>query len=740
MNRTLFLPWRGLLTGFVILWLGRVVSLQAPISDAWPMLASDALLLVRMWVVWCVLALVLTPASERAQRWVHGVLGVVLWTLMFGLDVYFEQAGVPLGADVFAYSWEEITTTVSGADVRPPWILCMSWALACVMWCWSMARRSLTTQRSAVLLGLVLALFASWSLPMRVAQAGAGKEWQTNNKLLYWMGDVWVQYMPNDTATEVVSDFPFERTESTPDTLGPLFSLNGSQPPHIVLVVVEGLGRSFSGPGARLGSFTPFLDQLAERSLYWENFLATQGRTFAVLPSVLSSLPFGPHGEQPKPHQSLPGWLKKNGYELRYFTGTNLAFDHQGDFLAASGVQTFWSERDFAEPARKLSEWGYADGDLMAAVAHGAPASSPTVTVVQTMSMHTPFVVPQAERWRQAVEARLDALGLRGAPRETVLRQKDIYASILYTDDALRGLFARLSQQAQWRNTVVLITGDHRLPEIEMASRIERYHVPLIIASPMLRQPLRIKALSSHFDIAPSLLAMLSQRYAMPMPQRVHWMGTGLDVHPGWRNLHSLPLKQTKTELSDYISGEYYLAHDKLYNLQDGLVTTPEDRPEIAEALKADFAAVRAGLAQVVRTGQLVDEVHRDQRAVYAEAGRTLAPLRPARQIEGVVVSGAQGQFVDGGSLSAQGVFSVQGAKDAPVFVPLLVLSDGQGRQLAEASGPAMRLQVGQAQTVSLTMQVADLPAGTYFMSLVVSHPDTGRPIGRGQYHVPVQR
>jgi len=25
-------------------------------------------------------------------------------------------------------------------------------------------------------------------------------------------------------------------------------------------------------------------------------------------------------------------------------------------------------------------------------------------------------------------------------------------------------------------------------------------------------------------------------------------------------------------------------------------------------------------------------------------------------------------------------------------------------------------------------------------VSLIVSHPDTGRPIGKGQYHVPVRR
>lgn len=735
----LLAPWPGLLLGMGLLALAQVWVAQAGAKVLAQHLASDALLLVRFLPLWCLLTLPLLWVSERTRAGVLGSLASVYLLVLAGLELYFSVAGVPLGADVLAYSWAEIRITMAGANVQPPalWWLALVLALLAVWISLSwLSRRALVWCNARVVV-LILGLCALFALALPMQLEGSSP--QAKNKLVFWLSDMFS--VSTAAATPVAAGaYPFERDERTPDTLGPLLNLDAKTPPHLLFIVVEGLGRSFSGPGARLGSFTPFLDELVARSLYWENFVATQGRTFAVLPSILGSLPFGPYGEQNIAHDNLLSLLKGQGYTLRYFSGSNLAFDHQGDFLANSGVQKFWSEPDFAEPARKISAWGYPDGDLMAAVAQSEAPTTPSVTVVQTMSMHTPFVVPHAERWRQAVDARLDALGVRGTHREAVLRQKDIYASILYTDDALRGLFARLSLQPQWRNTVVLITGDHRLPEIEMASRIERYHVPLIVASPMLRQPLRIKALSSHFDVAPSLLAMLSQRYAMPMPQRVHWMGTGLDVHTSWRNLHNLPLKQTKTELSDYISGEYYLTQDKLFNLQDGLVTAPEDLPEIAEALKTDFAAVLAGLAQLARTRQLVDAASRSHRAVYAEAGHTLAPQRPARQIEGVVVSGAKGQFVDGVGLSAQGLFSVQGAKDSPLFVPLLVLSDAQGQQLAESSGRALRLQAGQSQTVSLAMPVANLPAGTYFMSLIVSHPDTGRPIGKGQYHVPVVR
>ena len=735
-------PWPALALGMVLLSLAQWWTAQAPAAVLAQMLAGDALLLPRAVLVWAAVAWPVLFLPQRVQHWALALLGTLSLLALAGLEVYFSVAGVPLGRDLFAYSWQELRTTVAGAQVAWPWPMLVALALGLlVLWvslmrmqpAWLVQARG---QAVAGMLGLCVA--GSGLLPLQLADAQADRSALASNRLGFFVGDV---LSGQTTALPAASgEYPFEHAETTPDTLGPLLDLDPKAPPNLVLFVVEGLGRSFSGPGARLGSFTPFLDELAGRSLYWENFLATQGRTFAVLPSVLGSLPFGPYGQQAIAHDNLLSLLQAQGYSLRYFTGTDLAFDQQGAFLAGSGVQAFWSEKDYVAPAQKVSEWGYPDGDLMEAVVARPMPRAPSVTVVQTMSMHTPFTFPEIAAYRQKVEARLQLLGVPAAERDPYLRQKDIYASILYTDEALRRFFARIQGKSEWQNTVFVITGDHRLPEIAMASRIERYHVPLIVHSPLLRAPQRIKALSSHFDIAPSLLAMLSHRYGMPMPQRVHWMGAGLDVHPQWRNLHSLPLKQTKTELSDYVSGEYYLAQDRLMSLQDGLVTASEANPAVAQAMRAEFAGVRANLAALERSDRLVPESARQARAVYSEAGRTLEPGQRARQIEGVVVSGVEGRLTPDGRLNAQGVFGVQGLQKSPVFVPLLVLTDAGGRELAEASGQAMTLQPGQSQQVTLNLQPAQLPAGPLFVSLIVSHPETGRPIGKGQYHVPVSR
>jgi hypothetical protein len=730
--------WTALALGVFTLSVGHWLSLQGSGAELVQMLTGDTLLLVRALPLWCLLMLPLLSLPSAWLLWIQCVVGTLVLVALAGLDLYFLTAGVPLGADLFAYSWQELRTTAAGAQVSvPPELMFALMVSLGLLWgsFWWRARHTRPVASSrAVAMVLGVCLVFSLTMPMKLATASL----LASNKLQFLLGDVWD--WRRSASVQASADYPFEHAETTPDTLGPLLDLDTQTPPNLVFVVVEGLGRSFSGTDARLGSFTPFLDELAKKSLYWENFLATQGRTFAVLPSVLGSLPFGPYGEQRIPHDNLLSLLQGQGYSLRYFTGTGLAFDHQGDFLAASGVKSFWSERDFVAPARKLSEWGYSDADLLQAVAQSPMPNAPSVTVVQTMSMHTPFVVLQPEKYLQQLESRMDTLGLTQVQRKPYRKQKDIYASILFTDEALRVLFDKVSARPEWQNTVWVITGDHRLPEIPMASRIERYHVPLIVYSTLLRTPLRIKALSSHFDIAPSLLAMLSHRYGMTMPKRVHWMGTGLDVHPQWRNLHTLPMKQTKTELSDYVSGEYYLAQDKLYSLQDGLVTAPEESPAVAQSLRTEFANMRAALAGLSQGTGLLAEAGRGQDARYVEAQRSLSSVPRDRQQQGVVVSGAHGSFDTQGQLTAQGLFSLQGDQDSPTFVPLLVLNDAAGRELAEASGQAMHLQAGQSQEVTLSLPFGQWPKGTYYLSWVVSHPQTGQSLGKGQYHVPVQR
>jgi hypothetical protein len=533
--------------------------------------------------------------------------------------------------------------------------------------------------------------------------------------------------------------FPFAHADRTPDTLGPLFDTRPGTPPNLVFIIVEGLGRSFSGPGARFGSFTPFLDELAGRSLYFENFLAAQGRTFGVLPTVFGSLPFGDGGlaalgERMPRHQSLLSILKGQGYHLYYYSGSNLEFDNQGQFLRAEGVDTFVSETDFKPPYRRSNYWGYDDRALIetALARERADARTPSVRIIQTSSMHDPFTFPDKPKYLDKVGQRLVTLGIAPASNPAYAAQRDIFASVLFTDDALRLYFEQAAALPGYDNTIFIVTGDHRLPELPMDTRIERYHVPLIVFSPLLRRAQSIKAVSSQFDIAPSLLAFLGHGYGLHVPGQVTWLGTGLDTASGFRNLHAIPLKQTKTELSDFVSGAVCLAQGRLYVLADGMRTDrATDYGALARA-QAQFDAFLA--ANRVAAGAPALAPEQAAPAAWREEGRKLHSVDLASEVGQVSVSGVRRR--PGAEDVVEATIVNQGTTASAPFVPLLVVSDAGGLELGETAGELLTLPPGAAVKVALRAKLGRLPHGTYFVSMIPSHPETGRSIGIGQYHV----
>jgi len=753
-------PLLGIVVAMLVLRLPDLLCDRATVAGCTnvgaQILANEFLTLLHWLPLWCVAAWPLTVIieHEKARQIGFGLLGSFVVILHGALIYYFTTAGVPLGADLFSYNLDEIVTTSSAAAQILPsvsQILPLVFGLL-IMWFILLFPTKVWRRKihASVLVFVLLICGSSWLWLPTGLDATNARSAILKNKLDYFLSDIALKLMDEFfdlTRTKTVeSKFPFARLEKTPDTLGPLFNLKNEAPPNFVFIIVEGLGRSFSGPKAPLGSFTPFLDELAQNSLYWPNFLATQGRTFAVLPSIFGSLPFAKQGFnaiEPMPaHDSLLSLLKSDGYNLRYYTGTQLEFDKQGRYLLAEGVDTLFSEKDFKEPLRRSTEWGYADGDLLKTVIEKEreAKSTPFVTIVQTISTHSPFDFPGRAAYERRVDERLKEIGVTPNSRPDYSSHRRIYASLLYADDTLREFVGAMSVSPSWSNTILVITGDHRLPDLEMNTRLERFHVPLIVASPMLRAPRLIGSVSSHFDIAPSLLAMLSHKYGLRTPSVVTWMGSGLDVEPEFRNVHSLPLQQTKTDLKDYIAGEYYLAQGQLYRLSDGMRASEVDNPVALKRLISDFASFRDANVAIENTPRLSPLNTATERIGYIAAQRSFDYQEEKNADSQVLTSNAQAKWLNGETVKVQGSFNFNGRDQSPIFVPLLVLTDAKGVELSEVSGKALRLKSGESINIELEMPYRPKSANlsSFFVSLIVSDPNTGKSIGIGQYHIPI--
>ena len=135
------------------------------------------------------------------------------------------------------------------------------------------------------------------------------------------------------------------------------------------------------------------------------------------------------------------------------------------------------------------------------------------------------------------------------------------------------------AKQSDFKNTIFIVTGDHRMPEIPMKTKIDRYHVPLIIYSPLLKQPAQFESISTHFDVTPSVIAMLKNRYHIETPSLVSWLGSGLDTSRAFRNIHAYPFMQTKTEIIDFIAENKMLNDDDLFRISSTMDLDFENDP-----------------------------------------------------------------------------------------------------------------------------------------------------------------
>ena len=707
--------------------------------------------------------------SRRAGFWSLGLAWSLLLFVQASLAQYFLTARVPLGADLLAYTWADIlTTTRGGLPVNIPVLTGLVFAFAAF---WTLlalqgqkSRQALPPQAAAALLALSLVVMVA--APRRTAYAGSGTEYMydlTLNKAVYFFDDIAAYLAPARPgkgrgpaaapgSTPAASGFhyldpkyPFLHSEQTPDALGPYFQIRADKPPNLVFIIIEGLGRSFSGPGALLGSFTPKLDQLAANSLYWENFLAVQGRTFGVLPSIFASLPFAANGfadlGRMPAHVSLLSVLTRQNYRLKCYVGFDMNFDNDRLFFTRQGATTLVDEKDFGPGYKRSNVWGYADNDLISRVLEGEAldAKEPFVSVVKTTTMHTPYTFNGQADYYPHFEQRLDQLGIAEAQKPAYREYRHIYTSTLYADDAVNRFLEEMKKHPAYQNTIFIITGDHRLPEIPMANRIDRYHVPLIVFSPLLKAPARIKSVSSQFDIAPSLLAFLSHNYGIQTPQAVTWLGSGLDMEPSFRNIHDIPIKQTKTNLVDYVSGTWFLNQDTLYKLSDGMAIEPAGDAGTQARLHGQFAQFIAANDQFSRSLALIPEGTENRSGPYREEERKKLSAAEQEGTAGLSVREVRvPEEARPGSLVIEAVFANTGKTETGSFVPLVILLTADGRELSESYSPRQRLAAGETVTLQLTVNSGDIAPGRYFLTVLPSDPGTGRSMGDGRHRIPV--
>ena len=381
--------------------------------------------------------------------------------------------------------------------------------------------------------------------------------------------------------------YPLERPFSPDTFLNPWF-LPSPTPPNIVIILVESLGHEYMGTGAM-----PFVDSLAATGLYWPNCLSTTTRSYGAIPAITGSVG-GPKsfqfGTMPA-HNSLLSLLKAAGYNTRAYYAGDFSFDCIYDYLAAQHIDylsPLFEEYNALPNDQKTTWWGYHDDTLFARTLRNLNQFSifnSQFSIITTLSMHDPLALPDTAR--QASYER------RAAQLSILNSQLSIIPACLFTDDALRLFFQGYSQRPDFAGTLFVITGDHASGR-QGGDRLSYHHVPLILWSPLVREPKSFSHTVTHNDIAPALYSLLVSRYGLAPQPTVHWLGDGLGPTP-----KTLPVVNYAQHISDIIyHNHYYQAGDHfnpeaVYTFGTDMLLHPDANPALLDTCRRQLALMR---------------------------------------------------------------------------------------------------------------------------------------------------
>lgn len=366
--------------------------------------------------------------------------------------------------------------------------------------------------------------------------------------------------------------YPLERKNEGFDVLASYFKKSDIKP-NIVLIIVESLGREWSGDTELGVSFTPFVDSLSQHSLYWKNCLSTAKRSFGAVPALTGSVPHGPKGFQfgnMPDHNSLISILRNNGYSTNAFYASDFSFDCVYEYLLTERtdyMSTQFQNEYFNQPNRELGTyWGYHDKIMFARSLEELEkmkTSQPKFNLYITISAHDDLNIRGPEQ-SYYIDKTKEIINKITDTKKKINAEKNLKheASVYYTDCALRDFLKEYSRRSDFNNTIFVITGDHAMG-IDEKNRIGFYHIPLIIYSPLLNKVESFPSLVTHNDVTPSIVALLNANYGLTVPKYVHWVGRALDTSQIFRSNNRILFLDYSHEISEILYDGYFYWKEK---------------------------------------------------------------------------------------------------------------------------------------------------------------------------------
>lgn len=272
---------------------------------------------------------------------------------------------------------------------------------------------------------------------------------------------------------------------------------------NIMLILVESLSAKYMGAFGDKKGWTPKLDALTKKSLFFENFYATGTRTVRGMEAItLSVVPTPGRSivKRPDNHNMFStGFIfKEKGYENKFIYGGHGYFDNMNDFFSHNGFSIV-DRTDFADNEVTFSNvWGACDEDLFNKVLKEADKSyadkKPFLNFIMTTSNHRPYTYP---------DGKIDVPSHTG--RE---------GGVKYTDYAINKFINEAKKKPWFKNTIFIILADHNGGSAGKTTLpAYRYKIPLIVYAPNIVKPEVVNKLSSQIDLFPTIFSLMNWNY-----------------------------------------------------------------------------------------------------------------------------------------------------------------------------------------------------------------------------------
>ena len=219
---------------------------------------------------------------------------------------------------------------------------------------------------------------------------------------------------------------------------------------NIVFIILESFCSERVGLlNPAIKQYTPFMDSLLSNARTYRYGVANGRMTIDALPSVLSSMPSFMEKNYCYSNYSnnnihgISSLLEKEGYTTAFFYGgvkTTFGFEN---FMNINFTKQYFDQRDY-DSHYENEGWGVDDHLYLPFIASKLKTlPQPFCASLLTLSLHHPFPVPE--------------------PYKTLLDTiKDpVRKSLMYTDFSLQSFFAKIKNEAWFKNSIIAICADH---------------------------------------------------------------------------------------------------------------------------------------------------------------------------------------------------------------------------------------------------------------------------------------